>query len=90
MTKLFIAAATALMLVSAVAHAQHTAPGGPIGNSTGIGSGLGRQGTGPGYSNGTNLQPQPLTHSVPSGGYGYRPSTLAPPAGLSSPSLGHP
>jgi hypothetical protein len=83
MTKLFIVAAT-LALIGAGSHFA----GAPIGGSTGIGSGLGRQGTGPGYSNGTNSVPQPLTHSVPSGGYGYSPSTLTPPAGLSSPSVG--
>jgi hypothetical protein len=83
MTNLFIvAAATALTLVSAGSHGQ----GGPIGGSTGIGSGLGIHGTGPGWSNGTNQPPQPLTHSVPPGGYGYAPPSFTPPAMLTSPS----
>jgi hypothetical protein len=83
MTNLLIVAATALTLVSAGSHT----PGGPIGGSTGIGSGLGHQGTGPGWSNGTNQAPQSLTHSVPPGGYGYAPPSFAPPAiGPSPPS----
>jgi hypothetical protein len=84
MTNLFIVAATALTLVSAGAHGQ----GGPIGGSTGIGSGLGIHGTGPGWSNGTNQPPQPLAHSVPPGGYGYSraPLSFAPPAMRLSPS----
>ena len=75
MTNLFIVAATALTLVSAGSHG----PGAPFGGSTGIGSGLGHQGTGPGWSNGTN-RPQPLTYSVPPGGYGYAPPSFALPA----------
>ena len=78
MTNLFIVAATALTLVSAGGHIA----GGPIGGATGIGSGLGHQGTGPGWSNGTNQPPQPLAHSVTPGGYGYgrAPPSFAPPA----------
>jgi hypothetical protein len=85
MTNLFIVAAT-LALIGAGSHIQ----GAPIGDSTGIGSGLGHQGTGPGYSNGTNSLPQPLRYSAPPGGYGYTPSTLAPPVGVPPPSLGLP
>jgi hypothetical protein len=81
---LIAAAATALTLVSATAHAQHTAPGGPIGNSTGIGSGLGGiRGTGPGWSNGTNQAPRPSTPSAPSvppGGYGSAAPSFGSPA----------
>jgi hypothetical protein len=86
MTNLFIVAATVLALTGTGSHIEDA----PIGGSTGIGSGLGHQGTGPGYSNGTNSLPQPLTYSAPPGGYGYAPSTLAPPAALPSPSLGLP
>ena len=83
MTNLFIVAATALTLVSAGGHGF----GGPIGGSTGIGSGTGHQGTGPGWSNGTT--PQPLTYSAPPpGGYGQVPSSpAAPPAMPTSPSF---
>jgi hypothetical protein len=90
MSSIFIvAAATALMLVSAGthAHAQGIAPGGPIAGSTGIGSGLGGiNGTGPSWPNGTNQAPQPSMHSVPPGGYGHpEPSFASPPAMRSSP-----
>src|SRR5688572_22203301 len=82
-------AATALILISATAIAQGVAPGGPIGGSTGIGSGLGGvTGTGPSWPNGTNQAPQPSIPSVPPGGYGSpapsstytvpRPSIAAP------------
>ena len=86
MTNSFIVVATVLALVGVSSHS----PGAPIGGSTGIGSGLGHQGTGPGYLNGTNSPPQPPTYSVPPGGYRYAPPTVAPPAGLSSPSFGPP
>jgi hypothetical protein len=88
MSNLFIAAAaTALMLVSAGTHAQGVAPGGPIGGSTGIGSGLGGViGTGPSWPNGTNQAPQPSIPSVPPGGYGHpAPSFASPPAMRPSP-----
>jgi hypothetical protein len=90
---LIVVAATALTLVSAGSYAQ----GAPIGGSTGIGSGVGIQGTGPGWSNGTNRPPQPSTYSVPPGGYGqspqppggsgYAPPSFAPPPMGSSPSF---
>jgi hypothetical protein len=88
MSNIFIAvAATALILVSAGTHAQGIAPGGPIGGSTGIGSGLGGViGTGPSWPNGTNQAPQPSIPSVPPGGYGYSaPSFASPPAMQPSP-----
>jgi hypothetical protein len=77
MTNTFIVAAT-LALIGAGGHF----PGAAIGGSTGIGSGLGRQGTGPGYSNGTNSLPRPLTYSVPPGGYGYAPPTQGYPGSV--------
>lgn len=69
--------ALAVGLVSQPAFAQLGAPGAPIGNSLGIGSGLGGRigGTGPSYLNGTT-QPTLPTPPPPGGG-------LAP---LSSPS----
>jgi hypothetical protein len=82
MTNLFIVAATALTLVAG-GHVQ----GAPIGRSTGIGSGLGHQGTGPGWSNGTNQAPPPLTYSAPPGGYGNARPSFAPSATQSSPSF---
>jgi hypothetical protein len=82
MTNLFIAAATALTLVSAGGPSQ----GGPIGNSTGIGSGLGgTHGTGPGWSNGTNQAPQPSALSAPPGSYGQAAPSFSPPAMRSPP-----
>ena len=83
MSNVFIAAAaTALILVSAGTYAQGIAPGGPIGGSTGIGSGLGgMMGTGPSWPNGTNVAPQLSIPSVPPGGYGHpAPSFAQPPA----------
>ena len=87
-----VAAAAALMLVSAgsYADAQGIGPGGPIGNSIGIGSGLGGVigGTGPSWPNGTNQAPQPSIRSVPPGGYSHpEPSFASPPAMRSSPYL---
>jgi len=65
-----LGAAAALLLTSASAVAQGVAPGGPIGGSTAIGSGLGGViGTGPSWPNGTNQAPQPSIPSVPPGGY---------------------
>jgi hypothetical protein len=59
---------------SGVSHAQGVAPGGPIYNSTGIGSGTGGPvGTGPGFPNGTLQAPQP-TISPPAIGGGSAPS----------------
>lgn len=80
--------ATLLLLVAIpVVQAQGVAPGGPIGGSTGIGSGLGNVpgGTGPSYPNGTTAPPSPTP--IPPGGYppvghfdSARPATSAPPA----------
>jgi hypothetical protein len=78
--------ALALGVTGTAALAQGVAPGGSIGNSTGIGSGLGGLGgTGPHYPNGTS-QPT-LPTPPPPGGYGYgaplRPptiSTVRPPS----------
>ena len=70
MRRIALAAAAALFLTSASALAQGVAPGGPIGGSTGIGSGLGGvTGTGPSWPNGTNQAPQPSIPSIPPGGY---------------------
>ncbi len=88
MSNIFIvASATVLILISAGAHAQGIAPGGPIGGSTGIGSGLGGvMGTGPSWPNGTNQAPQPSISSMPPGGYGHpAPSFASPPAIQPSP-----
>jgi hypothetical protein len=86
MRNIFIAAAaTALMLVSAGTHAQGIAPGGPIGGSTGIGSGLGGvMGTGPSWPNGTNQAPEPSIPSVPPGGYDHPSPSFSSPPALSS------
>lgn len=74
------AAASVFAIVAQVALAQGVAPGGPIGDSTGIGSGLGgvTGGTGPTWPNGTNQAPQPSISPPPPGG-GTAPSP-APPA----------
>jgi hypothetical protein len=65
-----VTAVAALALAGVPAFAQGVAPGGPIGGSTGIGSGLGGVGgTGPSWPNGTNQAPQPSIPSVPPGGY---------------------
>ncbi|HTR83222.1 MAG TPA: hypothetical protein VMI56_02000 [Reyranella sp.] len=69
------AIALALSGAAGTAFAQGVAPGGPIGNSTGIGSGLGTPGgTGPSWPNGT----QQPTLSPPGGG--TSPSMVAPRA----------
>jgi hypothetical protein len=79
---LILGTTAALVLASAAALAQGVAPGGPIGGSTAIGSGLGGvTGTGPSWPNGTNQAPQPSIPSVPPGGYPSPapPSTYTPP-----------
>src|SRR4051812_28652605 len=84
-----VTAVTALALASIPAFAQGVAPGGPIGGSTGIGSGLGGVGgTGPSWPNGTNQAPQPSIPSVPPGGYASpaAPSTYAPSPRAAAPS----
>jgi hypothetical protein len=79
--RLFLAPAL-LALASATALAQGVAPGGPIGGSTAIGSGLGGVvGTGPSFPNGTNQAPQPSIPSVPPGGY----ASPAPPTTYRAP-----
>jgi hypothetical protein len=62
--------ALAVGLVSQPAFAQLMAPGGPIGNSLGIGSGLGGviRGTGPSYPNNSTTQLTPPTPPPPGGG----------------------
>jgi len=80
-------AAASLALAAVSAFAQGVAPGGPIGGSTGIGSGLGGiNGTGPSWPNGTNQAPQPSIRSVPPGGYG----SPAPSSTYISPSIAAP
>lgn len=83
-----VTALTALLFAGIPALAQGVAPGGGIGGSTAIGSGLGGVvGTGPSWPNGTNQAPQPPTYSVPPGGYGSPApsSTYAPPSASSAP-----
>jgi hypothetical protein len=64
----FLLTAAAWGLTATMAAAQGMAPGGPVYNSTGIGSGLGgvTGGTGPSYPNGTTAPALPP--SVPPGG----------------------
>lgn len=94
MHRLRIATAViALAFAGIPAHSQGVAPGGGIGGSTAIGSGLGGVvGTGPSYPSGTNQAPQPPTYSVPPGGYASPApsSTYAPPSASSAspPSVG--
>jgi len=77
MARVVLGAALGFLLATA-AHAQGVAPGGPIGGSTAIGSGLGGVvGTGPTYPNGTNQSPQPTLTPVPPGG-APGPSSVAP------------
>ena len=83
-----VTAVTALALAGIPAFAQGVAPGGGIGGSTGIGSGLGGVGgTGPSWPNGTNQAPQPPIYSVPPGGYASPApsSTYTPPSASSAP-----
>ena len=84
MSNSFIAAAaTALILVSAALHAQGIAPGGPIGGSTGIGSGLGGVvGTGPSWPGGTNQAPHLSMPSVPPGGYDHPAPSFSTPSDM--------
>jgi hypothetical protein len=86
--------AIALALAGGNAFAQGVAPGGPIGGSTGIGSGLGGvPGTGPSWPNGTNQAPQPSIPSVPPGGYASpAPSSTytAPRPSIAAPSTSPP
>lgn len=83
MRRIACCAAVVLALASGMAVAQGVQPGGPVYNSTGIGSGLGGVvgGTGPTWPNGTNPAPQPVIPSVPPGGYpsAAPPSTYTPP-----------
>jgi hypothetical protein len=81
-------AVAAIVLASvaliAPAGAQGVGPGGPIGNSTGIGSGTGVMGTGPAYQNGTGqpvLAPPPPPGGAPVQGGSV---STSPPSGLSS------
>lgn len=71
MRRIAFAMALALCLQGVGALAQGVAPGGPIYNSTGIGSGTGGVigGTGPTWPNGTGQAPQPSPQTVPPGGY---------------------
>lgn len=94
MAKFLLTAILALGIAGTSALAQGVAPGGPIGGSTAIGSGLGGVvgGTGPSYPNGTTAPPSPA--AIPPGGYppvghfdAARPSVPAPSAsGIGSPS----
>ncbi len=85
MPKILAIAALALALTGQMALAQGVAPGGPIGNSTGIGSGLGGVpgGTGPSWPNGTT-QPT-LAPPPPPGGTPLR-STTSPTSSTGRPS----
>jgi hypothetical protein len=78
-------------LIATAGHAQGVAPGGPIYNSTGIGSGLGNVpgGTGPTFPNGTTApvlpRPMPPGGLPPVGRIDSTPSlTPAPPSTLMS------
>lgn len=85
--------ALALAVAGTSAFAQGVAPGGPIGGSTAIGSGLGGiNGTGPSWPNGTNQAPQPSIPSVPPGGYASPApsSTYTPSPSAASPSTSRP
>lgn len=90
MRRIAFAMALALGLQGSGALAQGVAPGGPIYNSTGIGSGTGGVigGTGPTWPNGTGQAPQPSPQNVPPGGYpintpspSYTPSPSPSPRG---------
>src|SRR5476651_1361037 len=88
MAKTLVAAVLlSLVVAGTTAVAQGVAPGGPIGGSTAMGSGLGGVvgGTGPSYPNGTTAPPSPTP--IPPGGYppvGHfdtaRPNAATPPA----------
>ena len=82
-----VAAATFTIAVGIVAQpacAQNVAPGGPIGNSLGFGSGLGGVigGTGPTYPNGTE---QPTLPTPPPPGGSIGPSSSLPSIGSPRP-----
>lgn len=84
MRRFVVAAAIAFFLSGPLLHAQGVAPGGPIGNSTGIGSGLGTPGgTGPSWPNGT--QPPTLAPPPPPGGGGSGSSMGVPHYNSSTP-----
>jgi hypothetical protein len=87
MTRTFAVALLVTGLACTAAFAQGVAPGGPIGGSTAMGSGLGgvTGGTGPSYPNGTTAPRLPTP--IPPGGYppvghfdAARPGTTAPSA----------
>ncbi|MBV8391755.1 MAG: hypothetical protein JOY81_01100 [Alphaproteobacteria bacterium] len=87
-TRVVTLAGVALALASALpfvpGSAQGVGPGGPIGNSTGIGSGTGVTGTGPAYQNGTG-QPTLAPPPPPGGSPVPRSSgSISPPSTLSS------
>ena len=82
-----VATATFTIVISFVARtacAQNVAPGGPIGNSLGFGSGLGGVigGTGPTYPNGTG---QPILPTPPPPGGSIGPSSPLPSIGAARP-----
>ncbi|MBS0223165.1 MAG: hypothetical protein JSR91_20740 [Proteobacteria bacterium] len=85
MIKALFTVSVALIAGAIDAKAQGVTPGGPIGNSTGIGSGLGAPpgGTAPGYANGTThpvLPPPPPPGGLPPSGRveAPRPAPVSP------------
>jgi hypothetical protein len=87
MSRIALVAAIGLAFAGPAALAQGVAPGGPIGNSTAIGSGLGGViGTGPSWPNGSNPAPQPTISPPPPGGGSALPSAASPGASSMAPS----
>jgi hypothetical protein len=87
---LVVALVGAGAMVRDPACAQGVAPGGPIGNSTGIGSGLGPSGgPGPNYPNGTG-QPTLQRPPPPGGGTSPPPPALTPRMSTRQPSYPQP
>jgi len=86
-TVVMATAATSLVFACAQALAQGVAPGGPIYNSTAMGSGLGgTNGTGPSWPNGSNQAPQPSITPPAIGGGGGSSATPAPVTSSIAPS----
>lgn len=91
MTRLSVLLTVAVLAEATVAHGQGVAPGGPVGNSTGIGSGVGPGaiGTAPRFPNGTaqpTLPPPPPPGGLPPSGRADGTPRFPPPSPrLSSP-----
>jgi len=87
MSRIVFAVVVLLLFTGSPTLAQGVAPGGPIGGSTGMGSGLGIPGTGPSWPNGSNPAPQPVIPHIPPGGY---PSPAPPSSYTPQPSVAAP